>query len=30
MSTYNIHAGHSLICRGANGVLDEVTEDRKV
>ncbi|MDE7309244.1 MAG: N-acetylmuramoyl-L-alanine amidase [Lachnospiraceae bacterium] len=30
MSTYNIHAGHSLICRGANGILDEVTEDRKV
>ncbi len=30
MSTYNIHAGHSLICRGAVGVLDEVTEDRKV
>ncbi len=30
MSTYNIHAGHSLICRGANGVLDEVSEDRKV
>ena len=30
MSTYNIHAGHSLICRGASGVLDEVTEDRKV
>lgn len=30
MSTYNIHAGHSLICRGAVGVLDEVNEDRKV
>ncbi len=30
MSTYNVHAGHSLICRGANGILDEVTEDRKV
>jgi len=30
MSTYNIHAGHSLICRGASAVLDEVTEDRKV
>ena len=30
MSTYNIHAGHSMICRGAVGVLDEVTEDRKV
>lgn len=30
MSTYNIHAGHSLVCRGANSILDEVTEDRKV
>ncbi len=30
MSTYNIHAGHSIICRGASAVLDEVTEDRKV
>ena len=30
MSTYNIHAGHSLICRGASGALDEVAEDRRV
>lgn len=27
---YNIHAGHSLKCRGASGLLDEVNEDRKV
>lgn len=26
----NIHAGHSLICRGASVILDEVDEDRKV
>lgn len=30
MAIYNVHAGHSLICRGASGVLDETTEDRKV
>ncbi|MDE7309824.1 MAG: N-acetylmuramoyl-L-alanine amidase [Lachnospiraceae bacterium] len=30
MSTYNVHAGHSLLCRGASGALDEVTEDREV
>lgn len=30
MATYNVHGGHSLICRGASGLLDEVTEDRKV
>ena len=30
MSTYNVHAGHSLVCRGASGFLDEVNEDRKV
>ena len=30
MSTYNVHAGHSLVCRGASGLLDEVNEDRKV
>ena len=30
MAIYNIHGGHSLICRGASGLLDEVTEDRKV
>lgn len=30
MATYNVHAGHSLICRGASGLLDEVNEDRKV
>lgn len=27
---FNVHAGHSLYCRGAKGILDEVTEDRKV
>lgn len=27
---YNIHAGHSLKCRGASGLLDEVNEDRAV
>ena len=26
----NVHAGHSLICRGAKAIIDEVTEDRKV
>lgn len=26
----NVHAGHSLKCRGASGYLDEVNEDRKV
>ena len=30
MATYNIHGGHSLKCRGASGLLDEVNEDRKV
>lgn len=30
MGIYNVHAGHSLICRGASALLDEVTEDRKV
>ena len=30
MATYNVHAGHSLVCRGASGFLDEVNEDRKV
>lgn len=30
MASYNVHAGHSLYCRGASSVLDEVTEDRKV
>lgn len=30
MATYNVHAGHSLICRGAKSILDEVNEDRKV
>lgn len=30
MGTYNVHAGHSLVCRGASGFLDEVDEDRKV
>ena len=30
MGTYNVHGGHSLICRGASGYLDEVNEDRKV
>ena len=27
---YNVHAGHSLKCRGASALLDEVNEDRKV
>lgn len=27
---YNVHAGHSLLCRGASGLLDEVKEDRIV
>lgn len=27
---YNVHGGHSLICRGASAILDEVNEDRKV
>ena len=26
----NVHGGHSLNCRGASGLLDEVNEDRKV
>lgn len=26
----NAHAGHSLVCRGASGLLDEVKEDRLV
>ena len=26
----NVHSGHSLKCRGASGLLDEVNEDRKV
>lgn len=30
MGAYNVHGGHSLICRGASGILDEVNEDRKV
>ena len=30
MATYNVHAGHSLVCRGASDLLDEVDEDRKV
>lgn len=30
MTTYNIHAGHSLKCRGVSDLLDEVDEDRKV
>jgi hypothetical protein len=30
MATYNVHAGHSLKCRGVSDLLDEVTEDRKV
>lgn len=30
MAAYNVHGGHSLICRGASGLLDEVNEDRKV
>lgn len=27
---FNIHGGHSLKCRGASGLLDEVNEDRAV
>ena len=27
---YNVHGGHSLVCRGAAALLDEVIEDRKV
>lgn len=27
---FNVHGGHSLKCRGANGLLDEVNEDRAV
>lgn len=30
MAVYNIHGGHSLVCRGAAALLDEVNEDRKV
>ena len=30
MATYNVHGGHSLKCRGAKGILDEVNEVRKV
>ena len=30
MASYNMHAGHSLISRGASGLLDEVNENRKV
>lgn len=30
MGVYNVHGGHSLVCRGASGYLDEVNEDRKV
>lgn len=30
MATYNVHGGHSLKCRGASDLLDEVNEDRKV
>lgn len=30
MATFNVHGGHSLKCRGASGLLDEVNEDRKV
>lgn len=30
MGVYNVHAGHSLLCRGAAKFLDEVDEDRKV
>ena len=26
----NVHGGHSLRCRGASGLLDEVNEDRAV
>lgn len=30
MAKYNVHAGHSLKCRGVSDLLDEVNEDRKV
>lgn len=30
MTAYNVHGGHSLKCRGASGILDEVNEDRAV
>lgn len=30
MTTYNVHGGHSLKCRGASDLLDEVNEDRAV
>lgn len=30
MTTYNVHGGHSLKCRGVSDLLDEVNEDRKV
>lgn len=30
MAMYNVHAGHSLKCRGVSDLLDEVTENRKV
>ena len=30
MAIYNVHAGHSLKCRGAAKYLDEVNENRKV
>ena len=30
MAVYNVHGGHSLVCRGAAALLDEVIEDRKV
>ncbi len=30
MASYNVHGGHSLVCRGAAKFLDEVNEDRKV
>lgn len=30
MEKYNVHGGHNKIVPGASGILDEVTEDRKV
>lgn len=30
MTAYNVHGGHSLKCRGASGLLDEVNENRAV
>lgn len=30
MAVYNVHAGHSLKCRGVSDLLDEVTENRAV